>query len=218
LQFCRNMDPIRILLVDDHPIVRAGYKVLLNYTDDIKVIAEADSAGLAYRKFAEIDCDVVVMDISMPDISGLDAIRKIIAYDSRAKILVFSMHEEIIFVEQSLRAGAKGYITKSNAPEVMIEAIRVLSKGQPYISADIAQHLALKNIRGDKSELAKLSTREFEIFCLLAEGLEINDIALRMSLSFKTVSNYSYQIKIKLNCKSIADLVHLAINNHIITP
>ena len=209
---------IRILLVDDHAVVRAGYRMLLKNSEDIEVIAEADSGERACKAFADLKPDVVVMDLSMPGIGGLEAIRRIIARDANAKILVFSMHEDTVFVEQALQAGAQGYLTKSSAPEILVEAIKELAAGKSHIDSEIVQRLAIQKSRGKDSPFSGLSTREFEIFCLLAEGLNTSEIAKRLSLSYKTVANYSTQIKSKLNVSTIAELARLAIRHNIVNP
>ena len=168
---------IRVLLVDDHAVVRAGYQMLLQNTDDIEVVSEAESGEQACKHYVDTNPDVVVMDLSMPGIGGLEAIRRIIARDADAKILVFSMHESTIFVEQALQAGARGYITKSSAPEALIDAIRELAAGKSHIDSEIAQQLAFKKAKGEDTPFSDLSTREFEIFCLLAEGLNTSEIS-----------------------------------------
>ena len=207
---------IRVLLADDHAVVRAGYRVLLQNTTDIEVIAEADSGEKACRAFADLQPDVVVMDLSMPGIGGLQAIRRMVARDPHARILVFSMHEDTVFVEQALQAGAQGYITKSSAPEILVEAIRELAAGKSHIDTEIVQRLAFQKARGKDSPFSNLSTREFEIFCLLAEGLNTSEIAKRLSLSYKTIANYSTQIKSKLHVSTVAEIARLAIRHNII--
>ena len=207
---------IRVLLVDDHAVVRAGYRMLLQNSADIEVIAEAENGEQACRIFAEKHPDVVVMDLTMPGIGGLEAIRRIVARDPRARILVFSMHEDTVFVEQALQAGAQGYITKSSAPEIMVEAIKEVAAGGSRLDPGIAQRLAFQKARGRDSPFSGLSTREFEIFCLLAEGLNTSEIAKRLSLSYKTVANYSTQIKDKLNVSTVAELTRLAIRHKVI--
>jgi two-component system, NarL family, invasion response regulator UvrY len=211
-------EKIRVLLVDDHAVVRAGYRMLLKNSEDIEVIGEADSGEQACKTFVELQPDVIVMDLSMPGIGGLEAIRRIIARDANAKILVFSMHEDTVFVEQALQAGAKGYITKSGAPEILVEAIKELAAGKSHIDSDIVQRLAIQKSRGKDSPFSNLSTREFEIFCLLAEGLNTSEIAKRLSLSYKTVANYSTQIKTKLDVATMAEIARLAIRHNIINP
>ena len=207
---------IRVLLVDDHAVVRVGYQMLLKNSDDIEVVGEADSGERACKAFIELQPDVVVMDLSMPGIGGLEAIRRITARDANARILVFSMHEATVFVEHALQAGARGYLSKSSAPDVLVEAIKELASGKSHIGPDIVQKLALQKARGKDSPFSNLSTREFEIFCLLAEGLNTSEIAKRLSLSYKTVANYSTQIKSKLEVATVAEIARLAIRNNII--
>jgi DNA-binding NarL/FixJ family response regulator len=207
---------IRVVMVDDHAVVRAGYRTLLDAAEGIEIVAEADSGETGFRAYAEQDPDIVIMDLSLPGISGLEAIRRIVARNSGAKILAFSMHEDTAFVEQALQAGARGYISKSSAPTVLVEAVKQIAAGNIYLEPDIAQRLAFQKTRGPSSPFANLSTREFEIFCLLAEGLSANEIASRLSLSSKTVANYSTQIKSKLEVNSIAEIARLAIRHGVV--
>jgi two-component system invasion response regulator UvrY len=181
---------IRVVMVDDHAVVRTGHRTLLGNASGIEVVAEADSGESGFRAFIEHNPDIVIMDISLPGISGFEAIRRIIARSSGAKILAFSMHEDTAFVEQALQAGARGYISKSSAPIILVEAVKQIAAGNIYLEPDIAQRLAFQKTRGPTSPFANLSTREFEIFCLLAEGLSATDIGARLSLSAKTISNY----------------------------
>lgn len=207
---------INVMLVDDHAVVRAGYNMLLKNASEITVVAEASSGEEAYQLYSAHKPDVVVMDLSLPGIGGIEAIKRICSRDNKATILVFSMHEEVIFVEQALQAGASGYITKSTDPQLLVEAIIRLAKGEKYIDADLAQRLAYEKSRGQDSLLSDLSTREFEIFCMLAEGSNTSEIAKRLCLSYKTVANYSTQIKSKLNVSTVADIARLAIRYNII--
>ena len=207
---------IKVLLVDDHAVVRAGYRMLLQSSDNIEILAEASSGEQACRYYREMTPDVVVMDLTLPGMGGLEAIRRIVARDANANILVFSMHEETVFVDQALNAGANGYITKSSAPEILIDAIKELAAGRRYLDADIAQRLAFEKVRGNDAPFSDLSTREFEIFCLLAEGHNTSEIAKRLSLSYKTVANYSTQIKNKLEVNTVADITRLAIRHNIV--
>ena len=204
---------IKILLVDDHAVVRAGYRTLLADSPTLHIIAEAENGETAVRLFGELAPDVVIMDLSLPGIGGLEAIRRIIQRKSDARILAFSMHEDTIFVEQALQAGARGYIGKSSAPMVLVEAVKVLAAGNIYLDPDIAQRLAFQKTRGPNSPIAGLTTREFEIFCLLAEGATVAEIAKRLALSSKTVANYSTQIKSKLDVNTVAELARIAIRN-----
>ncbi len=207
---------IKVMLVDDHAVVRAGYQMLLKNSPDLEVIAEADSGEEAYRLHSTHQPDVIVMDLSLPGISGLETIKRINSRDSKTKILVFSMHEETIFVEQSLQAGASGYITKSSDPQLLVEAIKKLSNGEKYIDPELAQQLAIAKSRGEDSPLSDFSAREFEIFCMLAEGLNTSEVAKKLSLSYKTVANYSTQIKTKLDVATVADIARIALRYNII--
>jgi len=207
---------VRVLLVDDHAVVRAGYRLLLQNAPEIEVVAEADSGELACRLFAEQAPDVVIMDLTLPGIGGLEAIRRIMQRDPNARVLVFSMHEDTMFVEHALAAGARGYVTKSSAPQVLVAAVKQVAAGGRPLAGDIAQRLAFDRVRGRDTPLMELSTREFEIFCLLAEGLNSADIGKRLSLSQKTVANYGTQLKSKLNVGSVAELTRLAIRHGII--
>jgi DNA-binding NarL/FixJ family response regulator len=207
---------IKVLLADDHAVVRAGYQMLLKQSEDIEVVAEAETGEQAVRAYTEHQPDVVVIDLSMPGMGGLEAIRRIMARDANARILVFSMHEDTVFVEQALNVGARGYITKSSAPETLLEGIRKIAAGHTYLDSDIAQRLAVQKTRDKDTPFSNLSTREFEIFCLLAEGLNNSEIAKRLSLSYKTVANYSTQIKTKLEVTTITEVARLAIRHNIV--
>ena len=207
---------IRILLVDDHAVVRAGYQMLLEQSDKLEIVAEASSGEQASKLFTDENPDIVVMDLSLPGISGLEAIRRIIRKDANAKVLVFTMHEDTVFVDQALRAGARGYLSKSSAPKTLIKAIEEIARGGVYIDDRLVQHLAFQKARDEIGPFSSLSTREFEIFCLLAEGLNINEIAARLSIGYKTVANYSSQIKNKLQVNTTAELARLAIRHNIL--
>ncbi len=204
---------IDVLLVDDHAVVRAGYRTLLECSPGIRVVGEAETGERAVKLYSELNPTVVIMDMTLPGIGGLEAIRRIIAREQAARILVFSMHEDTAFVEQALQAGARGYLPKSSEPEALVKAVRQIAAGRIHIDGDIAQRLAFQKTRGCGSPFSILSTREFEIFRLLAEGENAAEIAERLSLSYKTVANYSTQIKNKLNVGSISELTRLAIRH-----
>lgn len=207
------MNKIRILLVDDHAVVRAGYRALLEDSPMLQIVSEADNGETAVKLFSDLAPDIVIMDLSMPGIGGIEAIRRIIQRKHDARILAFSMHEDTIFVEQALQAGARGYVGKSSAPEVLVEAVKAVASGNIFLDPDIAQRLAFQKTRGPNSPITGLSTREFEIFCLLAEGGTVADIAKRLSLSNKTVANYATQIKAKLGINTVAEMARIAIRN-----
>lgn len=209
---------IQVLLVDDHEVVRAGYRRLLENTLDIKVVAEAKSGEEAYSAFLNYHPDVIVMDLSMPGIGGLEAIRRIHCRDKTARVLVFSMHESETFLNRALDEGALGYITKRSAAKVMVEAIRQVAQGRQFIGQEM-QGFLLKKSNVNNSFLSEaLSPREFEIFLLLAQGKSVNEIAEILSLSSKTVGNHYTSIKGKLNITNSAELTRLAIREGLLEP
>ncbi len=203
-------EDISILLVDDHPVVRQGYRRVLEYQSDFRVVAEADSAASAYSAFKQYSPHVVVLDISMPGASGLEAIRNIRSRDSRARILVFSMHTETVLVKAAFDAGASGYVTKSNEPAALIRAIRSVAQGERAMSDDIAHILAAESLTPSRSALDQLGEREIEILRQFAAGSTTKQIASNLNLSVKTVQNYHYLIKAKTGMRTDAQLVRLA--------
>ena len=210
------MPDIKILIVDDHAIVREGYRSLLEKQPGMRVVGEASNGAIAYTRFQETAPDVVIMDLSMPEQGGLEAIVRICQRDPTARILVFSMHENPAFAVQATRAGAKGYITKSSEPETLIRAIHDVYRGKHVLSPDIAQALALTKLGGEGEVLAKLTVREFGILRMLVEARSTEDIAEELRISPKTVSNSHYQIKKKLGAASDIELVRIALRTNII--
>ena len=206
-------DRIKVMLVDDHAVVRAGFRMLLSTEDTIEVIAEAERGEQACQLYLEKQPDVMVLDLSMPGIGGLESIRRICNRDSHAKILVFSVHNERVYVDRAMNAGAKGYITKHAHPEILIAAIQKIAEGEIYIEHGLIRHEAtLANSETDyKSLIESLSAREFDVFLLLAKGLTAHKIADELCLGYKTVANYGTQIRNKLKVSSVAELAHIAI-------
>ena len=202
-----NTPAIKVFLVDDHAVVREGYRRLLERSAGITVVGEAANAAEAYGEFQRVQPDVVVMDISLPGASGIDALRRILAREPGAKVLMFSMHEESIFATRAFQAGALGYITKASAPEILVDAVRAVAQGKRTISPDMAQALALQSISGGAPGLNVLSQREFEVMRLLVQGLTLNDIAQQLQLSYKTVANHQSAIRQKLNVETHAQLL-----------
>ena len=202
---------ISILLVDDHPVVRQGYRRVLENQSDFRVVAEADNAAGAYAAFKTHAPDVVVMDISMKGASGLEAIRNIRARDDRARILVFSMHSEAALVKTAFNAGASGFVTKSSEPAALIQAIRSVARGERAMSDDIAHALAEDSLNPSQSMLERLGEREIEILRQLAAGSTADQIAANLNLSLKTVQNYHYMVKAKTGLQTDAQLVRLAV-------
>lgn len=207
---------IRIMLVDDHAIVRAGFRRLLEQRPDFRVVAEAADAERAYALFVEQQPDVVVMDLSMPGVSGLDTIRRIVARQPAARILVFSMHEDASVAERAIQLGARGYVTKSNAPEVLAAAVAEVVAGRLALSPDMANAIAMLKLTGEGNPLQALSPREFEIFRLIASGRPAAEIARMLNLSAKTIANYHTLIKQKLNIGTDVELVLLAQRHNVV--
>ena len=203
-------EKISILLVDDHPVVRQGYRRVLEHQSDFHVVAEADSAASAYSAFKQHSPNIVVLDISMPGASGLEAIRNIRLRNSRARILVFSMHSEALLVKAAFDAGAGGYVTKSNEPAVLIRAVRSVARGERAMSDDVAHLLAAESLAPSRSALDHLGEREVEILRQFAAGSTAKQIAANLNLSMKTVQNYHYLIKAKTGMQTDAQLVRLA--------
>ena len=211
-----NKQCITVMLVDDHAMIREGYRSLLKKQPRLEVIAEAADGAEAYLKFKQYQPDLVIMDLSLAKQGGLETITRIKRRDPAAKILVFSMHLNPLFALQAIKAGALGYITKSSTPTVLIEAIYTVYAGDHILSPDMAQALALEKTGHEYIALQSLSTREFEIFRMLAESRSKQDISQTLNISLKTVSNCHYLIKNKLNVSSDIELIYLAIRMNVI--
>jgi len=207
---------INVLLADDHTVVRAGYRHLLQSAPDIKIIAEADTGEEAYRLCEQLQPDVTVMDISMPGMGGLEALRRIRAQNEHAKVLIFSMHDDAVFPSRALEAGARGYLSKSCSPEALIQAVRTIAAGSKYIGQEVAQKVALQMSQGTGNLLKKLTPREFETFTLLAQGVPLAALAERQHIDYKTVVSVQARIRQKLGIENTAQLVMLAIRSGVI--
>ena len=207
------MSQINVMLVDDHAVVRMGFKMLLESDADIKVVAEAESGELAIQRYVEHKPNVVVMDITMPGIGGLEAIERILAKDNTAKILVLSAHEDSVHPKRVLNAGAMGYLTKRSAAEELIKAIRTVASGKKYLEASVAQQMAIQQLSGDQNPVDVLSPREFEVFMALAKGETTNEIAETLFLSPRTVGTHLYNIKQKLNANNSAEIALIAMRS-----
>ncbi len=202
---------IAVLLVDDHAVVRTGYRVLLAQSQQIRKVIEAETGEQACQKYVEHIPDVVVMDLSLPGISGLATIRRIIFRDPNARILVFSIHDEPVYVSRALEAGAKGYITKSCAPEMLVDAVWSLAGDETFIEPELTRRLTADHLNNHQAAMLEiLSAREFEVFLLTAKGLTAHQVAGELHLSIKTIANYNALIKNKLGVKTSADLTLLA--------
>lgn len=212
------MGQINVMLVDDHAVVRMGFKMLLEMDESIKVIAEAESGEQGIQRYVEFKPDVVVMDITMPGIGGLEAIERILAKDSHAKILVLSAHEDSVHPKRVLNAGAVGYLTKRSAAEELIKAIRTVASGKKYVEASVAQQMAIQQLSGDQNPVDVLSPREFEVFMALAKGKTTNEIAETLFLSPRTVGTHLYNIKQKLSANNSAEIALIAMRSGLLEP
>ncbi|GAB7563131.1 UvrY/SirA/GacA family response regulator transcription factor [Methylobacillus methanolivorans] len=212
------MSAIKVMLVDDHAVVRMGFKLLLESDQAIQVVAEAESGEQGIKLYQAHKPDVVVMDITMPGIGGLEAIDRIRAKDEHARILVLSAHEDSVHPKRVLNAGAMGYLTKRSAAEELIKAIHTVASGKMYLEANVAQQMAIQQISGQQNPVDVLSDREFEVFMALAKGKTTNEIAETLSLSPRTVGTHLYNIKQKLNASNSAEIALIAMRSGLIDP
>jgi DNA-binding NarL/FixJ family response regulator len=206
----------RIMLVDDHAIVREGYRSLLQKQLRLQVVAEAGDGAEAYRLYKEASPDLVIMDLTMPGLGGIEAIRRIRAWDPAARILAFTMHQNAAYAVQAIRAGAKGYVTKSSPPEELLRAIFDVLKGRTALSADIDHELALSRLDNEPSAVDVLSPREFEVLRMLLDGRTPEQIAETLHVSPKTVANTRYLTRNKLGVNSDIELVRLALRQRLL--
>ncbi|MFA7243650.1 MAG: response regulator transcription factor [Sulfuricellaceae bacterium] len=211
--------PISALLVDDHPVVREGCRSLLEKTSDIRVVAEAEDGESACICYAQYKPNVVVLDLGLPGIDGLETLHRIKAQDVGAHILMFSMHDSETMIVRSLKAGATGYLMKNNGFEKMAEAVRIVAQGKTFIDSAYAASIISHQLFGyTEDPLHVLSQREFQLFKMFAEGLSAVDIAAKLSISPKTVGVHHACIMKKLNIHNPTQLVRLAIHCNVILP
>lgn len=206
---------MKILLVDDHAVVRQGYSSLLSAMLESCQILEASTGSEGFALWQQHAPDLIILDIHLPDLTGLEVGRRIIERNSSARILFFSMYDELPMVQQALDVGALGYISKSGSPKVLLEAVTRVMQGRPYVEHELAMRLAMHR-PVQEGGLPDVTPREFEIFVLLAKGMPPRDIADHLCVSVKTVSNHTALLKSKLQVTSTAQFVHLAIQFGII--
>jgi DNA-binding NarL/FixJ family response regulator len=209
---------IRVLLVDDHAIVRQGYRRLIEMHSDIEVVGEADSAASGYQAFKASRPDVTVVDISMPGRGGIDLMRQIRQLSPDAPLLMFTMHASATYAQQAFRAGARGYVTKSSPPDLLVSAIRSVHAGRPALCPEINAVIAAERLSGDASVIDELSPREFEVLRMILDAKSTDEIATAFNLSPKTVANYHYEIKSKLGVRSDIELVYLCMRQGMVEP
>lgn len=200
----------RIMLVDDHALVRMGFRMLL-VNAGMEVVAEAGDGEQACREYGSVRPDVVVMDLSMPGMGGLEAVRRLLAQDPKARVLALSAHEDTAHPRRVLRAGALGYLAKRSAPESLIAAVSAVARGERYVDPQTAQALAMAQIEGEASPAEMLSEREFAVFIQLARGATVAQVAENLNLSPSTVGTHLYHVKQKLHAGNQSELTLVAL-------
>lgn len=201
---------IRVMLVDDHALVRMGFRMLLANAG-VEVVAEFDTGEQACADYARVKPDVVVMDLSMPGMGGLEAVRRLLAQDPKVRILALSAHEDTAHPQRVLRAGAIGYLTKRSAPDALLAAVSAVAAGQAYVDAGTARALAIAQVKGDTSPADRLSEREFSVFIQLARGHSVAEIADHLKISASTVGTHLYHVKQKLGASNQSELTIIAL-------
>jgi DNA-binding NarL/FixJ family response regulator len=201
---------MKLLIVDDHPVVRAGLRRLL--AEPGLEIVEAASGQEAIGAFRDAEPDLVLLDLHLPGISGMEVLGRLLIENPDARILVISMYDSPIYVARLLEAGARGYVSKNAPPEQILEAVRRVAAGRTYIEPEMAQELALGNVRPVSHPLSQLSSRDIEILRLLADGSSLTEIAEALGVSYKTVANHCSLLKAKLATPRMADLIRMAIS------
>jgi two-component system invasion response regulator UvrY len=208
---------IRVFIADDHAIVREGLKQILAESRDIIVAGEAENGLDAIKLFRKSKCHVMLLDISMPDRSGIEVLKQVKKEHPEMAVLMLSMHREDQYAIRSLKAGAAGYLTKQSAPRELVDAIRQVAAGQKYVSAALAQELASQLGDGhDAAPHETLSDREYQTLTMIASGKTVSAIAQELSLSVKTISEYRARLLVKMKLKNSAELTHYAIKNELI--
>lgn len=200
---------ITVLLVDDHAVVREGYRRLLERDASLSVVGEAATMAEALQLDARLRPRIIVLDIAMPGVSGIESLRRLIARRPEVRVLMFSMYQDGIYAIHALKAGACGYLSKASAPELLVNAVRAVAEGRRFISPDVEQAMTLQSATAEQLANA-LSARELEVLRLLAQGLGIEAIALRLALSPKTAANHQSSIKQKLGAGSALQLILIA--------
>ena len=204
---------IKVLIADDHPIVRQGLKQIISDSDDIIVADEAATSSEALSKVARTSFDVVLLDISMPGRSGMEIIKEIREDASGPAVLILTSFPEDQYAVRSLKSGASGYLVKRSAPDELVKAIRKVSAGGKYISSDLAETLAFSLESGEGSPHEKLSNREYQVLLLIASGMTVSAIAEKLCLSVKTISTHRTRILAKMGMKGNSELMHYALKH-----
>lgn len=206
---------IKIIIADDHAMLRQGLRTLLEVNLKASIV-EATNSEEAYAFFEKFHPDILILDLDMPGVGGLSTLKRIIHNNVSAKVLIFSMHDDCIYAMRALQEGARGYVTKTESPEVIIDAIQKILKGGRYINNELAQNLSIQSIEEVDNPLKKLSPREFEVFRRIAEGGSLSSISNAMHISYKTVANIQTSVRQKLGAETTGQLVRIAMRNGIV--
>lgn len=206
----------RILLADDHAVVRTGFRMILSSQPDYEVVGEASTGHEAVSLVESLEPELVVMDISMPKLNGIEAIRRIAASHPRTRVLALSMHKDAVYVREALRAGAKGYLLKDSGPDALLAAVRAVANGEGYLSPGVADDVLADYRRHVSRPIDRLTSREREVLQWIAEGKTNKEIAQALDLSVYTVEAHRGRIMEKLNLHSIGELVRFAVRNGVI--
>ncbi|KFB76194.1 MAG: response regulator transcription factor [Candidatus Accumulibacter sp.] len=213
-----KLTPVTVLVVDDHPALRAGLRSLIDSDPALRVLAEVESGEAAYAAYRTHCPDTVVMDLSMEGFGGIEAIRRIRKLDPQAAVLVYSVHDSQVLLERALEAGAMGFVTKGSNVETLLLGLKKVAKGESFVSADLLPALLDRHRPSGAAQFNRLTQREFQVFRLLSEGHSLSECASILNLSSKTVSNHFTQIRAKLGVSSLAEMAHMAIRQGLIEP
>ena len=210
---------IRIVVADDHAIVREGLKRIITSSGDMTVAGEAADGAEVMQQVRGLDFEVLVLDLSMPGRSGMELIKLVHSEKPKLRILVLSMHQELQYAVRAIKSGASGYLTKESAPLQLLQVLRKIAAGGAFISADVAEQLALGSMRGGVLAVhERLSDREFEVFRLIAGGISVSDIAVRLNLSAKTISTHKANLMQKMELRNQSELIRYAIKHGVAEP
>jgi two-component system, NarL family, invasion response regulator UvrY len=207
---------IKVIIVDDHPVVRRGLKQIIEDEPDMEVAGEAQNAKECFALVRKTDCTLVLLDITLPDGNGFDVLKQLKYEHPKVPILILSVHSEDQYGLRFIRAGASGYLMKEGAPEELVRAIRKVHAGGKYVSASLAEKLVSRTDDFDKPPHENLSNREFQIFCMIAQGRSLKSIAGELCVSEKTVSTYRSRIMEKMKMSTNSDLIHYGMENHLV--
>jgi len=204
----RRSEPISVLLVDDHAVVRAGYRRFLESDPRVVVTGEAANSAEALRCDRELKPDVIVLDVALPGVSGIETLRRLLARRSEARVLIFSMYADAIYAARALKSGALGYVSKASPPDLLVEGVRAMAEGRQYLSPDVSQSLAA--ITGTNEIARSLSEREHEVLRLLLQGYDLGEVGENLGISAKTAANLQSSIRQKLGAESAFQLLVIA--------